>query len=91
MSVHARPVRSLTNARLGPVELITGGLLLMAAGLGMVGPLLAALLIRHSGAGSDATIPLILLTLAVILAITAGLTMFAIARRRKSTARTRSI
>lgn len=87
MSVHVRPVRSLVNARLGPVELITGGLLLIAAALGMLGPLIAALLIRRSGAGrSDAvaTAPLILLTLAVILAFTAGLAMFALARRRSS-------
>ncbi|WP_446224319.1 hypothetical protein ACTWPB_03670 [Nocardia sp. IBHARD005] len=87
MSVHSRPVRSLANARLGPVELITGGLLLTAAALGMLGPLIAALLIRRSGAGRTdamATAPVILLTLAVALAITAALAMFAIARRRSS-------
>ncbi|MGY0503133.1 hypothetical protein ACWZHB_32005 [Nocardia sp. FBN12] len=89
MSVSVRPVRSSVDARLGPVELITGGLLLIAVALGMIGPLIAALLIRRSGAGRTdamASVPLILLTLAVILATTAGLTMFAIAHRRSSDA-----
>ncbi|MFC9661242.1 hypothetical protein ACFVJ5_13485 [Nocardia sp. NPDC127606] len=77
-------MRSLSKARLGPVELITGGLLSTAAALAMVGPLIAALLIRRSGAGrTDPTAPLLLLTLALALAITAALTMFAIARRRR--------
>lgn len=84
MSVHSRPVRSLSSAKLGPVELITGGLLSTAAALTMVGPLIAVLLIRRSGAGrTDPTAPLILLTLAITLAIAAALTMFAIARRRR--------
>ncbi|MFD4462798.1 hypothetical protein [Nocardia sp. NPDC058480] len=80
-------MRSLINARLGPVALITGGLLLIAAALGMLGPLIAALLIRRSGAGRTdaiATAPLILLTLAVALAIAAAVTMFAAARRKNS-------
>lgn len=78
-------MRSLFGAGPGPVELITGGLLLIAAALGMTGPLIAALLIRRSGAGRTditATAPLILLSLAVVLAITGGLTLFALARRR---------
>ncbi|MFD3428957.1 hypothetical protein [Nocardia fluminea] len=83
MSVHSRSVRSLSHTRLGPVELITGGLLSTAAALAMAGPLIAALLIRHRGAGTYPTAPLILLTLAVVLAVTAALTMFAIARRRR--------
>ncbi|MEU4812191.1 hypothetical protein AB0H20_23550 [Nocardia fluminea] len=83
MSVHSRSVRSLSHARLGPVELITGGLLSTAAALAMAGPLIAALLIRHSGRGTEPVAPLILLSLAVVVAITAALTMFAIARRRR--------
>ncbi|MFC8383097.1 hypothetical protein [Nocardia sp. NPDC057272] len=75
---------SLSSARLGPVEWITGGLLSTAVALTMVGPLIAALLIRRSGAGrTDPTAPLILLILAITVAIAAALTMFAIARRRR--------
>ena len=81
--MHSRSVRSLSHARLGPVELITGGLLSTAAALAMAGPLIAALLIRHSGEGTEPVAPLILLSLAVAVAITAALAMFAIARRRR--------
>ncbi|MFE1596186.1 hypothetical protein [Nocardia sp. NPDC058705] len=64
------------------MELITGGLLLIAAALAMIGPLIAALLIRHSGADRTATTPLVLLTLAIILATTTGLALLALAHRR---------
>ncbi|MFD3744409.1 hypothetical protein [Nocardia sp. NPDC058633] len=87
MSAHVRPMRSFSGVRIGTVELITGGLLLITAALGMAGPLAAALLIRRSGSGRTAavaTAPLILLTLAVTLAVAAGLTLFAIARRRRA-------
>lgn len=51
----------------------------------MAGPLIAALLIRRSGAGRTdtmATAPLTLLLIAVILTISAGIAAFVIARRR---------
>ncbi|MEV6062175.1 hypothetical protein [Nocardia asteroides] len=75
-----------TNSLLGPVELATGGLLLTAAGLAMVGPLVAALLIRRSGATSvdaAATTPLILLSVAVVLALTVGIGLFVAAKFRR--------
>ncbi|WP_278264614.1 hypothetical protein [Nocardia sp. AG03] len=80
-----QPVRRARSAgvSLGPVELITGGMLLTAAGLAMVGPLIAAALIRRNGAGAAvATMPLILLTIAVVAAISVGVTMFVAAYRR---------
>ncbi|MFD3704238.1 hypothetical protein ACFWUP_13935 [Nocardia sp. NPDC058658] len=82
MSVHIRSVRSLSHARFGSVELITGGLLLIAAALAMLGPLIAALLIRHSGADRAPTTPVVVLTLAMILATTTGLTLLTLAHRR---------
>ncbi|MFD6398007.1 hypothetical protein [Nocardia sp. NPDC060249] len=85
MSVHSRLAGLSSTARIGPVEWITGGLLSTAAALAMAGPLIAALLIHRSGAGrTDPTTALILLTPAIALAITAALTMFALARRRSS-------
>ena len=86
MSVPIRPMRSLVDVRLDSVELVTGGLLSIAAALAMIGPLVAALLIRRSGASRTdamATVPLILLALAVTVALAAGFTMFAVARRRR--------
>ncbi|NEW40027.1 hypothetical protein GV794_22255 [Nocardia cyriacigeorgica] len=70
---------------LGTVALTTGGLMLAAAALSMVGPLFAALLIVRSGGGpSDtaATMPLVLLTVAVVVAVTASLGLFVTAWRR---------
>lgn len=75
-----------TSSMLGPVELATGGLLLTAAGLAMIGPLVAALLIRRSGATSvdaAATTPLILLSVAVVLALTVGIGLFVAAKYRR--------
>ncbi|MEV0075882.1 hypothetical protein AB0H58_05655 [Nocardia neocaledoniensis] len=78
---------SRSRGTLGPVELITGGLLLTAAGLAMVGPLVAALLIRRSGSArvveTAATAPLILLSIAVTLALAAGIGMVVTAVRRR--------
>ncbi|MFE3542471.1 hypothetical protein ACFXK0_05810 [Nocardia sp. NPDC059177] len=74
-----------TGMVLGAVELVTGGVLLVAVGLAMLGPLVAALLIRHNGASRTdfgATAPLILLAVAVVLAIGSGVAMFVAAYRR---------
>ncbi|MFD3507457.1 hypothetical protein [Nocardia sp. NPDC058666] len=85
MSVHIKPMRSLSNFTLGTVELITGGLLLTAAGLGMVGPLTAALLIHRSApAHPNAVLPLILLAIAASLALLTGLALFALAHHRRN-------
>ncbi|MFB7877851.1 hypothetical protein ACFC06_21605 [Nocardia sp. NPDC056064] len=80
-----QPVRRARSAgfSLGPVELITGGMVLTAAGLAMVGPLIAAALIRHNGAGvAAATTPLILLAIAVVAVLSVGVAMFVAAYRR---------
>ncbi|MEV6216184.1 hypothetical protein [Nocardia sp. NPDC051833] len=67
------------------VELTTVGLLLTAASLAMIGPLVAALLIHRSGApgAGAATAPLILLTVAIVLALAAGIALFVTASRRR--------
>ncbi len=94
MSLH----KSLLGSRPGPAEdisapaegslppeaLATGGVLLTAAGLALIGPLAAALLIRSRGAvGADAaTAPLVLASLAVVLAVAAGTALFVSAWRR---------
>ncbi|WP_336087073.1 hypothetical protein [Nocardia sp. SSK8] len=82
-----RPVRRARSAgvSLGPVELITGGMLLSAVGLAMIGPLAAAVLIRYNGAGrtdAAATTPVILLAIAVVAALSVGVAMFVAAYRR---------
>ncbi|MFE7721795.1 hypothetical protein ACFU44_22445 [Nocardia rhizosphaerihabitans] len=91
MTVDQRLLRTGSRSRnagspLGAVELTTGGLLSTAAGLAMVGPLVAALLIRRSGATSaeaTATAPLIMLTVAVVLALSTGIGLLVTARRRR--------
>ncbi|MGS2808547.1 hypothetical protein [Nocardia sp. MW-W600-9] len=91
MTVDDRLLRTGSRLRgtkwsLGPVELTTGGLLLTASGLALIGPLIAALLIHRSGApGADGatTAPLILLTVAIVLALSAGVALFVTARRRR--------
>ncbi|MFE3447144.1 hypothetical protein ACFXNW_29275 [Nocardia sp. NPDC059180] len=77
--------RPAADHPLGAVALTTGGLMLAAAALSMVGPLCAALLIVRSGGGpSDAaaTTPLVLLTVAVTVAVTAATGLFVAAWRR---------
>lgn len=81
---------TVTSARvsLTPEALTTGGLLLTGAGLALLGPLLAAMLIRASGAGrtdAAATTPLVLAMLAVIVAVTGGFALFVSAWRRAHT------
>ncbi|MBW0274390.1 hypothetical protein ATM97_09200 [Nocardia sp. MH4] len=91
MTVDDRLLRTGSRPRatkwsLGPVELTTGGVVLTAAGLAMIGPLIAALLIHRSGGpGADAaaTTPLILLTIAIVLALSAGIALFVTASRRR--------
>ncbi|MFC4377319.1 hypothetical protein ACFO5K_24870 [Nocardia halotolerans] len=90
MSVHARPARALATMRLDAVDLITGGLLMIAVGLAMIGPLVAALLIRHSGAGPTETVStmsLTLLVIAVVVSISAGAALCVTARRRRDSGR----
>ncbi|MFC4124636.1 hypothetical protein [Nocardia rhizosphaerae] len=88
MTVEHRLLRTGPRLRgtLGPVELTTGGLLLVSAGLALLGPLVAALLIRRSGsAGTDTatTASLILLSIAVVLAISTAIGLFVTALRRR--------
>ncbi|MGW5516787.1 hypothetical protein [Nocardia africana] len=81
---------TVTSARvsLTPEALTTGGLLLTGAGLALLGPLLAAMLIRASGAGrtdAAATTPLVLAMLAVIITVAGGFALFVSAWRRAHT------
>ncbi len=69
------------------VELVTGAMLLTAAGAGMLGPLIAAILIHRSGATEDGTavgasLTLAILAVAVTLAVAAALFVVAWQRRR---------
>ncbi len=76
------------RASLTQEALTNGGLLLTGAGLALLGPLLAAMLIRASGAGrtdAAATTPLVLAMLAVIIAVTGGFALFVSAWRRAHT------
>ncbi|WP_227982122.1 hypothetical protein [Nocardia spumae] len=75
---------------LPPETLTTGGLLLTGAGLALIGPLVAALLIRASGAGrtdAAATTPLVLAALAVVVAMATGVALFVSAWRQARTPR----
>lgn len=86
-SVRSKTVTTV-RASLTPEALTTGGLLLTAAGLALLGPLLAAMLIRASGAGrtdAAATTPLVLAMLAVIVAVASGFALFVSAWRRAHT------
>ncbi|MEV5646948.1 hypothetical protein AB0L57_01745 [Nocardia sp. NPDC052254] len=80
----AKEVSAPAAGSLPPEALATGGMLLTAAGLALIGPLAAALLIRSRGAvGTDAaTTPLVLAALAVVLAVAAGVALFVSAWRR---------
>lgn len=82
-------LRYTRRATVDPVALVTGGLLLAGIAAAVLGPLLAALLIRHNDAGptdAGATVALALTVLAVSAAAVAALSMFVLAWRRTARA-----
>ncbi|MEU6559623.1 hypothetical protein [Nocardia nova] len=80
----AEDVSTPADGSLPPEALATGGMVLTGAGLALIGPLAAALLIRSRGAvdTAAATAPLVLAALAVVLAVAAGVALFVSAWRR---------
>lgn len=78
-------VRVRTRRPLRVVELITGALVLAAAGLGLAGPVAAAVLIHRSGAareGIAVTTSMYLGLLAVVLTLGSAIALLALAWHR---------
>ncbi|MGW5574269.1 hypothetical protein ACWEVD_23995 [Nocardia thailandica] len=78
-------LRYSRRATVDPVALVTGGLLLAGIAAAVLGPLLAALLIRRNDAGptdAGATVALALTILAVSAAAVSAVAMFVLAWRR---------